>query len=231
MKILPKIACLVTVVTLALMVIPHVTAQGFGLFGLQKSPVVRKAKKYNLVLVTDAAPGVFVDMRYKVTSVAGKALYPKDMPCLIHKESGKKLRKVQNEVARQGYSLLIWDAWRPPEAHMALWEAVKDPKFVVPPEKGLSWHCYGISVDLTLVRPDGSPCKMPTDFDELTDEAASKYTGNDPEVRRNLTVLQTAMRNAGFRKINDEWWHFDDPASARSVYRVSAADLRIRLPL
>lgn len=226
MRVLPQFIAVLTLVAVGL-----ASGQSAGLFGFGKSPVVRKAMKYGLVAVEDAAPGVFIDMRYKFTSVAGKPLYLKDMPCLIHRESGRKLRAAQKEVARQGYALKVWDAWRPPEAHMALWEAVKDPKYVVPPEKGLSWHCYGISIDLTLVRKDGTPLRMPTQFDVLTNEASSHYKGNDPEIRRNLQILQTAMKNAGFRKINDEWWHFDDPASSRSIYNVSARDLGIKLPL
>lgn len=225
MKSLPRYIPLALLALIA--IIP--VCEAAGIFG-KKSPIVRKAKRYGLVPVQDAAPGVFVDMRYKFTSASGKPLYLKDMPCLVHSGAGRKLRLAQNEVARKGYALKIWDAWRPPEAHMALWEAVKDPKYVVPPEKGLSWHCYGISIDLTLVNKDGSPLKMPTKFDEFTDSASSTYRGNDPAVKRNLAVLQTAMANAGFQKINDEWWHFDDRESAKKIYKVTAKDLGIAMP-
>ncbi len=229
MRALPQIIALSTLVALSLPSLP--LGQAAGLFS-KKSPLERKAKRYNLVPVQVAAPGVHIDMRYKITSAAGKPLYLREMPCLVNEYAGKKLRLAQQEVARQGYALKIWDAWRPPEAHKALWEAVKDPRYVVPPEKGLSWHCYGISIDLTLVKKDGSPVKMPTKFDVFSKQAASKYTGNDPEIRRNLAVLQTAMLNAGFRKINDEWWHFDDEATikARKVYNVTAKDLGIPMP-
>ena len=227
MKSLPQIIPLLVLALLGLTVAP--IGEAAGIFK-SKSPAVRKAKRYGLVTVQEAAPGVFVDMRYKFTSASGKPLYLKDMPCLVHIEAGKKLRLAQNEVARKGYALKIWDAWRPPEAHMALWEAVKDPKYVVPPEKGLSWHCYGISIDLTLVKKDGSPLRMPTKFDAFTDAASSNYRGNDPEVKRNLEVLQSAMLNAGFRKINDEWWHFDDAKSANKLRNVSAKDLGIAMP-
>ncbi|MDF1815835.1 MAG: M15 family metallopeptidase [Verrucomicrobiales bacterium] len=228
MRALPQILAITSLLAFGIPMIP--IPEAAGLFGRSQSSVIRKAKKYNLVPVTDAAPGVFVDMRYKFTSAANKPLYVKDMPCLIHGGAGKKLRNAQREVASQGYALKIWDAWRPPEAHKALWDAVKDPRYVVPPEKGLSWHCYGISIDLTLVKTDGSPVKMPTKFDVFTKQAASNYTGNDPEIKKNLSVLQNAMRNAGFTKINDEWWHFDDKTSAKKVYRVTAKDLGIDLP-
>ncbi|MDF1755677.1 MAG: M15 family metallopeptidase [Verrucomicrobiales bacterium] len=228
MRALPRIIALTALLAFGIPLIP--VPEAAGLFNFSKDPVIRKAKRYNLVPVTDAAPGVFVDMRYKFTSASGKPLYLKDMPCLINADSGKKLKVAQREVARQGYALKIWDAWRPPEAHKALWEAVKDPRYVVPPEKGLSWHCYGISIDLTLVKADGSPTKMPTKFDVFTKEAASNYTGNDPEIKKNLALLQNSMRKAGFSKINDEWWHFDDKPGAQRVFQVTAKDLGIEMP-
>ncbi|MEM0968771.1 MAG: hypothetical protein AAGJ31_05440, partial [Verrucomicrobiota bacterium] len=82
------IAALVVWFALGQAWIPQSSAQRFGFFHPQRSSIVKKAKRYNLVPVTDAAPGVFVDLRYTVMSIAGKPLYPKDMPCLIHKESG-----------------------------------------------------------------------------------------------------------------------------------------------
>ena len=228
MRALPRIIAITALFAFAIPMIP--VPEAAGLFGRSSSPIIRKAKRYNLVPVETAAPGVFVDMRYKFTSAANKPLYVKDMPCLIHSGAGKKLRTAQREVSRQGYALKIWDSWRPPEAHKALWNAVKDPRYVVPPSKGLSWHCYGISIDLTLVKADGSPLKMPTKFDVFSEMASSNYRGNDPEIKRNLSVLQTAMKNAGFRKINDEWWHFDDPENAKRVYNVTAKDLGIKMP-
>lgn len=228
MRALPQIVAITALVAVGIPAIPDGAAA--GLFGSSLSPVEKKARRYNLVSVTEAAPGVFVDLRYKFTSASGKPLYLKDMPCLIAGGAGKKLKAAQRAVARQGYALKIWDAWRPPEAHQALWEAVKDPRYVVPPENGLSWHCYGISVDVTLVKADGSPVKMPTKFDVFTKEASSTYTGSDPEIKKNLSILQKAMLDAGFKKINDEWWHFDDPESAKKVYKVTARDLGIALP-
>lgn len=190
----------------------------------------RKAKKYLLVPLDTAVPEAFVDLRYKWTSASGKPLYHPDMPALIHRSTAKKLRQVAKELREHGYAIKIWDAWRPPEAHEALWQAVQDERFVVPPSKGLSWHCYGISVDLTLVRLDGGEVPMPSKFDEFSARAASRYVGGDPEIARRITLLQTAMKNAGFRVINSEWWHFDDMSPEGGIRKVTAADLGIPLP-
>lgn len=192
--------------------------------------IYRKAKKFNLVAVEKAVPGVFIDMRYKVSSASGRPLYRNDMPCLVHRSTAEKLQKVAKLLKASGYALLIWDAWRPPEAHQALWDAVKDPNYVVPPSKGLSWHCYGISVDLTLATLEGKPVEMPSKFDEFSPRAASNYSGGDPEIAKRVTLLQTTMQEAGFRIIKSEWWHFDDMNARGGIRDVTAADLGIAMP-
>ncbi|MEQ1840752.1 MAG: M15 family metallopeptidase [Verrucomicrobiales bacterium] len=214
-----------------LICLPLITGGQNGMFSRDAhAEIYRKAKKYNLVPVEKAVPGVFIDMRYKITSASGKPLYRNDMPCLVHRSTAEKLQKVSKALKTSGYALMIWDAWRPPEAHQALWDAVKDPNYVVPPSKGLSWHCYGISVDLTLVTLDGKPVEMPSKFDEFSSRAASKYSGGDPEIAKRVTLLQTAMQEAGFRVIKSEWWHFDDMNARGGIRDVTAADLGIAMP-
>lgn len=210
---------------------PLITGGQTRLFERESNAAMyRKAKQYNLVPVEKAVPEAFIDMRYKITSAAGRPLYLSGMPCLIHRATAEKLQKVSKSLKASGYALKIWDAWRPPEAHQALWDAVQDPDYVVPPSKGLSWHCYGISVDVTLVTLDGSPVEMPSKFDEFSDRAASKYVGGDPEIARRVTLLQDTMKGAGFRVIQSEWWHFDDMTARGGIRHVTAADLGIKMP-
>ena len=192
--------------------------------------IYRAAKRYNLAALEKIDPGIYVDLRYSVTSASGYPLYLPNMPCLIHKSTGEKLKKVNTQLRDHGYALKIWDAWRPPEAHQALWNAVRDPRFVVPPSKGLSWHCYGVSVDVTLVQLDGTPVLMPSPFDEFSERAASNYRGGDAEIAERVTLLQTLMKNAGFRTIESEWWHFDDMKATGGVRKVTAKDLGIPMP-
>jgi D-alanyl-D-alanine dipeptidase len=71
---------------------------------------------------------------------------------------------------------------------------------------------------------------MPSKFDEFSARAASRYRGGDPEIARRVTLLQTAMKNAGFRVIESEWWHFDDMRAEGGIRNVTAADLGIRMP-
>ena len=48
----------------------------------------------------------------------------------------KKLAKVQETLLKKGYSLKIWDAYRPTEAQFRLWEVCPDPDYVSDPNKG-----------------------------------------------------------------------------------------------
>ncbi|MDF1823890.1 MAG: M15 family metallopeptidase [Verrucomicrobiales bacterium] len=230
MKLPPFISALLAC-TLVCMPLVTGAQSGFGLFSRDpEAMILRKAKRYNLVSIKDVVPGAYIDMRYKVTSASGKPLYLPSMPCLAHRSTAEKLKQVNREMNAHGYAIKIWDAWRPPEAHQALWDAVQDPDYVVPPSKGLSWHCYGISIDLTLVKKDGTPVEMPSRFDEFSTRAASNYQGGDPEIARRVDLLQKSMTNAGFRTIKSEWWHFDDMTARGGIRRVTAKDLGIEMP-
>ncbi|MEM7698638.1 MAG: M15 family metallopeptidase [Verrucomicrobiota bacterium] len=196
----------------------------------KQSALARKAKPYLLVPAKEAIPGIEVELRYKTTSAAGKPLYLPSMPCLIHQSTAVKLKRANEAMKKHGYRIKIWDAWRPPEAHIALWEAVRDPNYVVPPSKGLSWHCYGVSVDITLVTLNGAAVTMPTDFDVFSSDASSTYSGADAAIANRIALLQTAMRDAGFRTIRSEWWHFDDMSPRGGFRNVTAKDLGIKMP-
>lgn len=78
------------------------------------------------------------------------------------------------------------------------------------PQERWSRHCSGVAVDVTLVDLEGRPMKLPTAHDEHSDAAYYQYSGTDPEVKRNVTLLQKAMEAEGFSMIPMEWWHFDD---------------------
>lgn len=197
----------------------------------RNSDVIAKAKRYNLVHVPEKVPGTRIDLRYRTSANATRRpLYPPDMPCLLHPVAVENLAKAQRILKDQGFGLLILDAWRPPESHAALWNAVKDPRWVVPPSDGLSMHCYGLAVDVTLADlASGRELRMPSAFDEFSDRAHTNYTGPDPEIRQNVRRLHDAMLQAGFRSIPDEWWHFDIPGRTVAT-RVTASDLGLKLP-
>lgn len=191
-----------------------------------------RSRKFRLVDVRGTAPGVQIDLRYATSrNVAGRALYPAGMPCLLRIETARKLRKAQALLAAESHGLRVWDAWRPPEVHLLLLHHDGETGMFQAIDGGWSRHCGGVCVDVTMVGPDGQEVRMPTGFDENYALAGHDYTGGDPQIARNLARLQKAMRAAGFSTVMREWWHFDDTDFVNAGQRVIfASELGLRLP-
>ena len=51
----------------------------------------------------------------------------------------------------------------------------------------------------------------------------------DPTIKRNVTLLQSAMTNAGFVMLDTEWWHFNDPDGENDP-PVYPKDIGLKLP-
>ncbi|MEY2440548.1 MAG: zinc D-Ala-D-Ala dipeptidase [Verrucomicrobiota bacterium] len=166
--------------------------------------------KIRLVDIKSADPTIVVDLRYAGTNnVAGRRLYPKDMPAFIRPEIVPRLRAAQKFLRSFDYRLKIWDAYRPEAAQKSLWRAIHNSDYVADPEVGPgSMHTWGIAVDCTLVDTFNRPVAMPTDFDNFTPAAMSRYSGTDRAVRNHLRLLQVAMAASGFYGFRSEWWHF-----------------------
>lgn len=173
---------------------------------------VELARHFDLADVRSAIPGISIDLRYGTAdNVARRPLYPKGMPCLLRMETVEKLRTAQALLRAQGYGIRIWDAYRSPEVQEVLHQAgASTHMFLSPETMGWSRHCGGIAVDATLVDVNNREQRMPTGFDAGLQNAASDYRGGDPEVAKNLQILQRAMKQAGFTQVTAEWWHFDD---------------------
>ena len=132
------------------------------------------------------------------------------MPCLLRTRTAMKLAAAQAWLRDYGYSLRVWDAWRPPEVQLMLRELAEHPDLFLDPSSDWSRHCSGTAVDVTLTDPEGNEQPLPTYHDELTPHTSYHYQGSDRRIAQNLWLLQTAMTQAGFQMIETEWWHFDD---------------------
>jgi len=175
------------------------------------SPVIANAEGLGLVDVRTFLPDVAVDLRYSTGhNITRRPLYPADMPCLLRRSTAIKLKRVQERLRAQGYGLRIWDAWRPPEVQMTLVEKGGNTGMFLDPKVGWSKHCSGVAVDITLIDLAGNELRLPTAHDENSRKAYVQYMGNDPEIKRNLLLLQNTMCEEGFTTIPLEWWHFDD---------------------
>ena len=162
-----------------------------------------------LVDIKKVDPTILVELRYAgAKNAAGRALYPPNMPALVRASVAKRLVKAQAYLRPQ-YGLKIWDAYRPPPAQAQLWQIFRNASFVADPSDGRgSLHTWGVAVDATLVDDKGDEVPMPTDFDNFTPAASLYYKGYDPQIARNLKILQAAMKRGGFYGLRTEWWHF-----------------------
>jgi D-alanyl-D-alanine dipeptidase len=169
-----------------------------------------RAPSRDLMDVRQLIPDISVDLRYATKdNIAKRPLYPQDMPCLLKTATALKLAKAQEILKSKGYSLRLWDAWRPPEVQLLLVEKDRHDLFL-DPKSAWSRHCAGVAVDVTLTDLKGREQKLPTYHDEAGTHTRYDYKGGSPTVRRNLQTLQRAMVDAGFYILDTEWWHFDD---------------------
>ena len=164
----------------------------------------------DLVLVRDYIPSIYVDLRYATTdNFTGQRIYD-FRDAQLRYGTVKKLARVQEALLAQGYSLKIWDAYRPVSAQYALWEVCPNSAYVANPNTGYSSHSRGNTVDLTLVRADGSVISMPSDFDTFSALADRDYSDVSAEAQENVRILERAMQAEGFVGYSAEWWHYTD---------------------
>ncbi len=163
-----------------------------------------------LVPVSDYIPGVYIDLKYATEdNFTGQVIYDFDEPYL-RCGTMKKLLEAQEILLEQGYSLLVWDAFRPIEAQYLLWEVYPDPNYVANPNTGVSGHSRGNTVDVGLVGSDGILVELPCAFDEFSPAADREYGDVSETARTNVLILQNAMYEAGFEGYWSEWWHYSD---------------------
>lgn len=167
----------------------------------------------DFVPVADHVPSVRVELKYaSEDNFTGQVIYGFTEAYLRY-GTVQKLAAAQEALAAEGYSLLVWDAFRPTEAQFRLWEVCPDPVYVANPEKGFSSHSRGNTVDVTLVLPDGSPVEMPTGFDDFSPLADRDYSDVPEDAAARARLLEDIMTDHGFKPYAGEWWHFSDTDS------------------
>lgn len=171
-----------------------------------------------MVNLKEYIPSLHIDMRYAgENNIVGRPIY-NSPHAYLRLGTAKKLKKAQEEFLSCGYSLKIWDAYRPPQAQFELWQEYPDARFLVNPHIRPSLHSHGIAVDVTLVDKHGSELDMPSGFDDFTAKADRDYSDVGEEQANNAQLLEMIMNENGFDSIFYEWWHFID--SDRAYYDV-----------
>lgn len=165
----------------------------------------------DFVKITDLIPDAQIRLAYATTdNFTGQRIYA-FTDAYLRYGTLKKLVKVQQELAAQGYGLLIWDAYRPMSAQERLWEICPDPAYVSDPATGNCTHCRGSAVDVTLVDlTTGETLEMPSGFDEFSALGDRDYSDCSETAAANAALLEEVMVRNGFKPYSGEWWHYTD---------------------
>lgn len=183
-------------------------------FKLPDTPVMTEAAvtpdASDMVRVVDYIPDIEIELRYSTeNNFTGEKIYDFTDACLRY-GTVLKLKNAQEQLKKDGMTLLIWDAYRPVSAQFNLWNICPDPVYVANPNTGYSSHSKGNTVDVTMVSCAGEAIPMPTDFDDFSARADRDYTECTPEEAANAVKLEETMIQAGFEPYFGEWWHFSD---------------------
>ena len=188
----------------------------------------------NFVYLKELIPKLRSDLRYYGSNnFVGKPIEGYNEPkLLLTLEAATALKKVQDELERIGFGLLIYDAYRPQKAtdHFVRWSSdmadtlMKGDFYPNINKKDLfklgyiskkSGHSRGSTVDLTIVSLKtkhilnmGSPYDL---FDKKSHTEYPNITKNQRSLR---LLLKRRMEKHGFKSYEKEWWHFtlkDEP--------------------
>jgi D-alanyl-D-alanine dipeptidase len=173
------------------------------------------------------------DIRYATSNnLIGRPLNGyKANKCIVSHPVAKALEIAQNKAISQGYSLFIFEAYRPLKTleDIVQWTFTPDiigkQRFYPDIDKDQlfnlgyialrSTHTRGAAVDVTLINPiTNQELDMGTEFDFFG--AASNTASNKISVlaKQNRATLLGIMSSAGFINYEKEWWHFtlkDEP--------------------
>lgn len=200
---------------------------GLVLFSfIQTAEAVISYDKSDFAPVSTVIDDAVYDIRYySSNNFTGNRISGYKAPvAYMTKESLAALSKAAEDLRQQGYRLLIWDTYRPQKAVDNFVEWINNPadmgdKTFYPDLKKSdllkggyiaekSGHTRGSTVDLTLIKKDGSFVDMGGTFDLFSEISHPDYKKLTKEQKKNRKILYDAMIKAGFNGIDSEWWHY-----------------------
>jgi len=194
-------------------------------------------QQQKLVNVQTVDPSILVDLKYSTTdNFTGKDVYGDLTKAYLQPMAAQKLARASKALQKKhpDLRLLVYDAARPRAAQWNLWNALPDlsenerRKYVADPRLG-SIHNYGCAVDLTVADASGQPLDMGTKYDFFGELA---YPSQETRLLKagkltsaqiaNRQILRAAMQQAGFSRIEYEWWHFNalSRTKAKATFRI-----------
>ncbi|MCI0697384.1 serine hydrolase [candidate division KSB1 bacterium] len=167
--------------------------------------------KSDLVDLATLDSAIKFDIRYATTNNFMSTIFYQQAKAFLQRPAAEALLRAQQNLKKQGYGLLIHDAYRPWYVTKMFWEGTPNDKhdFVANPANG-SRHNRGCAVDLSLYDlKTGTPVQMVSGYDEFSERAYPNYQGGASLQRWHRELLRQAMEEQGFRVYEFEWWHFD----------------------
>mgnify|MGYP003508036191 FL=1 len=199
-------------------------------YAMAITPISIRAQENNTLLdIHTLAPKIQLEMRYASTSnFTGKVVSGYQAPkCLLHKSVAEALVKVEQDINKFGYALIIYDCYRPTIAVADFMRWAQDlddtrtkaqyypnldksqlvPEYIA--EK--SGHSKAATVDLGLLDCKQLPCivlDMGTEFDFFGTQSNTNYPTLSDQQRKNRDLLIQVMKEQGFENYPMEWWHY-----------------------
>ena len=187
-----------------------------------KSAMALYMDSLGLVNVAELDSTIAVRLMYtQADNFTGEVLYDNLSEAYLHPDAAKRLLAAQQNLRRihPSYSLLIYDAARPMSVQKKMWKVVggtSKSRYVSNPAHGGGLHNYGLAVDISIQDSLGNPLPMGTQVDHLgseehiTQELEMVRNGKMSEAeRQNRLLLRKVMKEAGFRPLPTEWWHYN----------------------
>lgn len=179
------------------------------------------------VRLSEVAPRIRQDIRYAGADnfvgrpVAGYGA----AECWLRRETAEALKAVASDLARTGWTLVVYDCYRPERAvaDFVAWAndaadqhtkaahhpAIdKDRLFALGYIAGASAHSKGVAVDVGAGTDWGAAVDFGTPFDLFDPRSATDSEAIAPQAAANRRRLVAAFAARGFRNLPAEWWHF-----------------------
>jgi len=185
------------------------------------------------VFVKDLIPTACEDIRYAGShNFVGRPVDGYAAPrAVLTCEAAKALRAAAEAFAAKGYTLLLYDGYRPQRAvnHFMRWaedltDTIAKAEFYPDLDKAelfergyiarRSGHSRGSTIDLTLLDASGQPLDMGGEFDWFSPVSGHDYPCLTDAQKANRLLLKQGMMDAGFLPYSEEWWHYrlkDEP--------------------
>ncbi len=180
------------------------------------------------VYLSDINSSIIVDLKYYSSkNFTGKFVEGYNSnKAILTKEAAVALSNVQDDLNKVGYSLILYDAYRPQSAvdFFVKWSLnindtiykntyypniKKSELFKLGYIAYKSGHSRGSTVDVSLVEIESKKeIDMGTIFDYFGVESHTFFNNLSKKQKLNRLLLYEAMSNNGFKNYSKEWWHF-----------------------